>query len=127
MEINEQVKESILLRRLIITFQTAAMQQMGKLTDPFSGKVQHDLEQASISIDTLDMLQKVTKGNLSANDEAFLTHVVSELKLNYVDEVGRKAKQPEEKEVSEKETINDDEKIEASKESQETKATEPTA
>ncbi|NQU04456.1 MAG: DUF1844 domain-containing protein, partial [Calditrichaeota bacterium] len=63
MEINEQVKESILLRRLIITFQTAAMQQLGKITDPFSGKLQRDLEQASISIDTLDMLQKKTKGN----------------------------------------------------------------
>ncbi|MCF7811440.1 DUF1844 domain-containing protein [bacterium] len=126
MEINEQVKESILLRRLIITFQTAAMQQMGKLADPFSGKVQHDLEQASISIDTLDMLQKVTKGNLSENDAAFLTHVVSELKLNYVDEIGRKAEKPEEKEDSKEKTINDDIKDESNEESQETSDSEPT-
>jgi hypothetical protein len=126
MEINQQVKESILLRRLIITFQTAAMQQMGKLTDPFSGKVQHDLEQASISIDTLDMLQKYTKGNLSENDGAFLTHVVSELKLNYVDEVGRKTEQAEKKEDPEKETSVDDEKVESNEESQKTDNTKPT-
>ena len=91
-------KKSILFKRLILTFQTAAIQQMGKLADPISGKIARDLEQASLSIDTLDMLQEKCKGNLTKDEEDFLIFVISELKLNYVDEVGRPDKQSEETE-----------------------------
>ena len=126
MENNEQVKESILLRRLIITFQTAAMQQMGKLTDPFSGKVRHDLEQASISIDTLDVLKKKTQGNLSESDAVFLTHVISELKLNYVDEIGRKSMQSDESEEPKEESLENGVQAETNDETPKIDDVEPT-
>jgi len=92
------IKNTLLFRRLILTFQTAAIQQMGKLTDPITGKIMRNLEQASLSIDTLDMLMEKCKGNLDEDERSFLKHIISELKLNYVDEVGRSEQKPEESE-----------------------------
>ena len=88
-------KNSILFTRLILMFQTAALQQMGKLTDPLTGKTERNLAQASHTIDTLDMLRIKCRGNLSHDEDAFLTHVISELKLNYVDECNRPEPKPE--------------------------------
>ena len=50
------------------------------------------LEHAKIYIDTLDMLQAKTKGNLSEYEEKFLTETLKDLKLNYVDEVDKDKK-----------------------------------
>jgi len=80
-----------------MTFQAAAMQQMGKLKDPSTDKIKRDLQQAQLSIDILDMLEERTKGNLSEDESRFLKGVLQELKLNYVDE-STKEQQTEEKE-----------------------------
>jgi hypothetical protein len=85
----ESARRRFLFTRLVLTFQTAAMQQMGKLSDPFTGAIARDLTQAAISIDTLDMLHERCRGNLSAEEERFLSLALSELKLNYVDELTR--------------------------------------
>jgi hypothetical protein len=50
---------------LIMTFQAAALQQMGKMKNPLSDKIERDLPQAQLSIDILDMLEEKTRGNLS--------------------------------------------------------------
>lgn len=84
-----QDKHSALFLRLVFMFQTAALQQMGKLVDPITGKTRRDLEQAAVSIDTLDMLRARCRGNLAPDEERLLNHVIAELQLNYVDEVGR--------------------------------------
>ena len=91
-------KKSFLFTRLVLTFHTAAMQQMGKLADPFSGKIIRDLEQASLSIDTLDMLFMKCSGNLTPDEAKLLEHSIAELKLNYVDEIDRPEQKPEEPE-----------------------------
>ncbi len=90
-------KNTSLLFSLIMTFQAAAMQQMGKLKDPSTDKIKRDLQQAQLSIDILDMLEERTKGNLSEDESRFLKGVLQELKLNYVDE-STKEQQTEEKE-----------------------------
>lgn len=79
-------KNTVLLIQLVLTFQSAAMQQMGKLANVATGKIERNLEQASHSIDTIDMLCTKCKGNLTDYEEKFISHVISELKLNYVDE-----------------------------------------
>jgi hypothetical protein len=93
--ISEEEKQSIIFARLVFTFQAAAMQQMGKQADPFTGKIQRDLQQAAMSIDTLDMLRVKCRGNLNESEQRFLDHILSELKLNYVDEIGRPDPAPE--------------------------------
>jgi len=75
--------------QLVVMFQSAAIQQMGKLGNPITQKVERDLEQAKFSIDMLEMIQHKTKGNLSENEKKFLDHILFELRMNYVDEVNK--------------------------------------
>jgi hypothetical protein len=75
--------------QLVLMFQTAAIQQMGKLENPITKKVERDLEQAKFSIDMLEMIQQKTKNNLSENEKKFLDHILFELRMNYVDEVNK--------------------------------------
>jgi hypothetical protein len=84
-------KNQMLFTELVLMFHTAAMQQMGKIRHPATGKIERHLESAQNSIDLLDMLQAKTRGNLSGEEERFLKQVVQELKLNYVDELQKPA------------------------------------
>jgi hypothetical protein len=82
-------KNSSLFFSLVMTFQAAAMQQMGKLKNPISDKIERDLQQAQLSIDILDMLEEKTRGNLSEEESKLLKGILQELKLNYVDEMSK--------------------------------------
>jgi len=86
---------NILFMQLIIQNQQIAMMAMGKIKNPVTDKIDRNLEHAKIYIDTLDMLQVKTKGNLSEYEEKFLTETLKELKLNYVDEVDKDKKSGE--------------------------------
>jgi len=72
---------------LILIFQSAALQQMGKTINPLTSKVERDLRQARFSIDTLAMLKEKTRGNLSEDLERLLESVLLQLRMNYVEEV----------------------------------------
>jgi hypothetical protein len=87
-EINimELDKNTSLFFGLVMTFQAAAMQQMGKVKNPATDKIERSLEQAQVSIDLLDMLEAKTHGNLTENETKLLKSVIQELKLNFVDE-----------------------------------------
>lgn len=87
--------------QLVLMFQAAAVQQMGKIQNPIAKKVERDLNQAKFSIDMLEMIQQKTEGNLSQNEKTYLDHVLFELRMNYVDEVNKEKK--EEKEEVKKE------------------------
>jgi len=76
-----------LFMQLVLMFQTAAMQQMGKVINPLTKKIEKDLAQAKFSIDMLGMVEEKTKGNLNEEEKKLLDHVLFELRMNYVDEV----------------------------------------
>ena len=82
-------KQTALFAQLVIMFQGACMQHLGKIKNPMTDKVERDLEQAQGMIDLLEMLAAKTKGNLSKEEEGFVTNIIRELKLNYVDESGK--------------------------------------
>ncbi|OGU35867.1 MAG: hypothetical protein A2058_07715, partial [Ignavibacteria bacterium GWA2_36_19] len=82
----------LLFMQLVLQNQQLAMMSMGKLKNPVSDKIDRNLEFAKMSIDTLDMIAVKTKGNLSEYEEKFLTEVIKDLKLNYVDEVSKDQK-----------------------------------
>jgi hypothetical protein len=88
---NASEKNELLLAQLIFMFQTAALQQMGKIKNPMTDKIERDLQQAQISIDILDMLHAKMKGNLSPAEEKMFSGVLQELRLNYVDEAAKPA------------------------------------
>jgi len=79
-------REEALFLSIIYSFHAAAMQQMGKIANPFTGKVERDLDAAHGTIDVLAMFQKKTQGNLSDRERRVLTGLITELQLNYVDE-----------------------------------------
>jgi len=87
-------KNTILFTQLVYMFHTAAMQQMGKVKNPLTDKVERDLQQAQISIDMLDMLREKTRGNLSSEEERLVQTLLRELKLNYVDEISKEQQPP---------------------------------
>lgn len=63
-----------------------AMMQLGKLTNPVTNKTETEIEAAQVTIDMLDMLKSKSKGNLGDDESKFLDHVISDLKLNFVEE-----------------------------------------
>jgi hypothetical protein len=85
-----------LFMQLILQNQQIAMMSMGKLKNPVTDTIERNLEYAKMSIDTLDMLLVKTKGNLSDYESRFLTEVLKDLKLNYVDEVNKDKQSPSE-------------------------------
>ena len=76
--------------QLVLSLQSAAWYQMGKMASPVSGKVERDLEQAKVSIDLLVMLQDKTKGNLLDEEKRILDSAVYNLQMNYVEETKKK-------------------------------------
>ena len=95
---NQSDKNTALFASLVMTFHAAALQQMGKLKNPISDKIERDLQQAQMSIDILDMLEQKTRNNLSDEETRMLKSILQELKLNYVDEVSKEQKTEEKKE-----------------------------
>jgi hypothetical protein len=86
---NPTDKNTQIFLYLVSTFEMAALQQMGKIKNPMTDKIEKDLFQAQFSIDVLDMLSVKMKGNLSEYEEKFLKNIISQIKLNYVDEANK--------------------------------------
>ena len=91
----EQNINELLFMQLIMQNQHMCMISLGKLKNPVTDKIERNMEYAKMMIDTLDMLAAKTKGNLSEYEDRFLTEVLRELKLNYVDEINKDKTQAE--------------------------------
>jgi hypothetical protein len=89
-------KQQALFMQLVLMFHQAAWQQLGKIPNPMTNKVERDLAQARMSIDLLDMLKARTQGNLSEDEARVLEQVLRELKLNFVDELDKEKKEKQE-------------------------------
>ena len=72
---------------LVMSLSTAAWAQLGKVPHPVTQKIEKDIEQARISIEFLRMLQEKTEGNLSVKEQELIDNMVSDLELNFADEV----------------------------------------
>ena len=59
----------IVFLSLVFNIQSAALQQMGKMVNPLSGKMERSLDGAKQSIDLLECLERKTRGNLSSEEE----------------------------------------------------------
>ena len=90
--------------QLVLSLQTGAMQQMGKIASQISGKIERNLDMARHSIDMINMLNTKMAGNLTKEESEFLKHVLYELRLNYVDEVKKDETKKAEAKPAEKDT-----------------------
>jgi len=99
----EEPKLNMLFMSIILSLSQAAMQHMGKITNPLTGKIDRNLEQAKVTVDMLEMLKEKTKGNLVKDEEKLINETLATLQLNYVDEAkkGEKEKKEEKEEKQE--------------------------
>ena len=80
----ECVMPDVTFEAFILSLNTAALFHMGELADPVSGEKQKDLMLARHTIDTLNVLQEKTKGNLNEEEENLLETILHDLRLRFV-------------------------------------------
>ncbi|KPP96151.1 MAG: protein of unknown function containing DUF1844 domain [Bacteroidetes bacterium HLUCCA01] len=90
-KLSSEQQQQLLFMMLVQQHEQIGMMGLGKLKDPSTDTVSRDLNAAKYAIDTLRMLETYTKGNLTSDMKSYLTHVLSTLQLNYVDEVKKPA------------------------------------
>lgn len=74
-----------LFMELVLMLSSSAMQQLGKLVNPLTGKAETHLEAAQATIDMLAMIEAKTRGNLDKDEARFLRTTLSTLQMNYVE------------------------------------------
>ena len=83
----EPSRQAALFLQLVLGLQQSGMIALGKLMNPITRKVEAHLDAARDTIDTLAALEARTRGNLEPDEQRVLQQALTELRLNYVDEV----------------------------------------
>ena len=86
MTLESKLTEQQLFDQLISSLVHSAWVYLGKVKNPMNDKLEKNIDQASIQIDMLDMLFKRMTGNLSEEEDQYLSHIIRELKMNFVEE-----------------------------------------
>ena len=71
---------------LVGMFSSQAMIGLGKIANPMTGKAEKNLPAARLFIDTLEMLEQKTAGNLTIDETKVLQTALTDLRLMYVEE-----------------------------------------
>lgn len=100
-ERKQEEHHEALFVQLVWSLHSAAMQQMDKVPNPLTNKVERNLEQARMSIDMLDMLKSKSRGNLKDEERQLLEQLISQCKMNFVDEMTKDEKAAEKPEPKE--------------------------
>lgn len=83
----EEKNEINLFIALITSLASTCWMQLGKVPNPVSNKIEKDLENAKFTIDLLRTLREKTQGNLTSEEEQILLSVITDLELNYAEEI----------------------------------------
>lgn len=89
--------DEMIFLSILYSFHASAMQSMGKVVNPMTGKTERNLEAARGSIDAMLMLQKKTQGNLSEREDGTLKQIINELQLNFLEESKKPVEETDEK------------------------------
>ena len=79
-------EDTLRFLELVSLFQTQAMIALGKLANPMTQKTERNLDSARLMIDTLEMLEKKTTGNLNSDESRMLKVALTDLRIMYVEE-----------------------------------------
>lgn len=80
-------RQAALFLQLVLGLQQSGMMALGKLMNPITRKIDRNLDIARDTIDTLAALEARTKGNLESDEARVLTQVLTDLRMNYLDEL----------------------------------------
>ena len=83
----DRSREAAHFLQLVLGLQQAAMMSLGKLMNPMTAKLERNMDTAKATIDTLSAIEARTRGNLEPDEQRVLTQVLTDLRLNYVDEL----------------------------------------
>jgi hypothetical protein len=72
----------------LFSLSSSAFIHLGAIPDPNSGKTEKNLEVAKQTIDILGLLRDKTRNNLSPEEEILFDHLLYDLRMAYVREVG---------------------------------------
>jgi hypothetical protein len=67
-------------------FGQQAMMALGKLANPMTHKAEKNLPAARLFIDTLEMLERKTAGNLTTDEQKVLKATLTDLRMMFVEE-----------------------------------------
>ena len=84
-------RQAALFLHLILGLQQGGMMALGKLMNPITRSIDKNLDGARDAIDTLESIEVRTRGNLEPDEERVLRQVLTDLRMNYVDEVKKAA------------------------------------
>ena len=73
----------------VMSLNTSALFYLGEISDPATGEKQQDLVLVKHTIDTLQLLEDKTKGNLTDEELALLTNALIDLKMRYVSKASK--------------------------------------
>lgn len=78
------VMPEVTFTAFIMSLNTSALFHLGEIPDPATGQTVQDLVLVKHTIDTLDLLEKKTKGNLNEDEKNILEKFIYDLKMRYV-------------------------------------------
>jgi hypothetical protein len=88
-------RQAALFLQLLLGLQQSGMMALGKLMNPLTRQIDKNLEAARDTIDTLAALEARTRGNHEPDEARVLQQVLTELRMNYLDEVKKAGGKPE--------------------------------
>jgi hypothetical protein len=77
-------RQSALFGSLVLQNANMAWMFLGRMPHPDTGKTELNLEAASMFIDTLEMLEAKTRGNLDPEESALLKETLTTLRFSFV-------------------------------------------
>ncbi|NLX96934.1 MAG: DUF1844 domain-containing protein [Rhodopirellula sp.] len=83
-EAGQEPEEANPFMSLVHSLAAQCLLALGAIAPPDAKQITVDIEQARYLIDTLMMLREKTKGNLTPEEEGFLTEALAELQRGYV-------------------------------------------
>lgn len=85
-------REAALFLQLVLGLQQTGMVALGKLMNPITRSLDKNLDAARDTIDTLAAIEARTRGQLEPDEQRVLQQAITDLRLNYVDELKKAGK-----------------------------------
>jgi len=85
------VMPEVTFAAFVMSLNSSALFHLGEISDPVTGEKQQDMVLVKHTIDTLQLLQEKTKGNLADDEQDLLKNALYDLKMRYVAKVSQQS------------------------------------